>query len=149
MNPNQPPPTGKPSSVIGLFLTRQFLAFLAVGLTAAIIHWISRYLLTPVIGYELALIIAYAIGIIVAYCLNASFVFSTAANKRREQVVYFVGFNLMMAPFVIGIAYGLSEYLFPRIGWSFSPRGVAHAIGVAAPIFVNFLLHKFFTFKGA
>lgn len=139
----------KPRNLVGLFLTWQFVWFLVVGLSAAIIHWTARYLLTPVIGYEFALVAAYAIGIAVAYILNAKFVFADALNERRQQVVYFVGFNLLMAPFVVGIAYGLSEHLFPQIGWTYNPRGIAHAIGVASPIFVNFLLHKFFTFKGA
>jgi putative flippase GtrA len=135
-------------SVLDLFVSWQFLKFLLVGATAAGVHWLARYLLTEPVGYEWALVLAYGVGITVGYCLNAVFVFSEAVTTRRQQVTYFVAFNLMMAPVVIGIAYALSEYLFPAIGWTYNPRGVAHGIGVASPIFINFLLHKFFTFKG-
>ena len=150
-------PTGTPiagrkpanaRSLLGLFLSVQFLKFLVVGATAALAHWLARFLLTGPVGYEWALVLAYALGIAVGYGLNAVFVFSDAVTTRRQQVTYFVAFNLMMAPVVIGIAYALSEYAFPAIGWTYNPRGVAHGIGVASPIFINFLLHKFFTFKG-
>lgn len=142
--------TGKRDAwaVLELFVSWQFVKFVLVGATAASIHWLARYLLTAPIGYEWSLVLAYALGIAVGYGLNAAFVFSNAATTRRRQVLYFVAFNLLMAPFVIGISYALSEYLFPAIGWVYNPRGVAHGIGVASPIFVNFLLHKFFTFKG-
>lgn len=154
---NDEPPTGTPTArrkpanaraVLSLFLSVQFLKFLLVGATAALAHWLARFLLTGLVGYEWALVLAYAVGIFVGYGLNAVFVFSDAVTTRRQQVTYFVAFNLMMAPVVIGIAYALSEYAFPAIGWTYNPRGVAHGIGVASPIFINFLLHKFFTFKG-
>lgn len=154
---NDDTPTGtqiagrKPANVrsfFSMFLSVQFLKFLVVGATAALAHWLARFLLTGPVGYEWALVLAYTVGIAVGYYLNAVFVFSDAVTTRRQQVTYFVAFNLMMAPVVIGIAYALSEYALPAIGWTYNPRGVAHGIGVASPIFINFLLHKFFTFKG-
>jgi putative flippase GtrA len=135
-------------SVFRLFVSWQFLKFLLVGATAAAVHWLARFLLTEPVGYEWALVLAYGVGIAAGYGLNAAFVFSQAVTTRRQQVVYFVVFNLMMAPVVIGVAYLLSEYVFPSAGWTYNSRGIAHGIGVASPIFINFLLHKFFTFKG-
>lgn len=141
-------PLAKWHGLVRLFLTPQFFKFLMVGGLAAFLHWMARYLLTPLIGYVWALVLAYAFGIFVGYTLNAWLVFSEAKTKRRQQVIYFTVFNLLMAPVVIGVAYVLSEYVFKWAGWTYHPREFAHAIGVASPIFFNFLLHKFFTFKG-
>ena len=134
--------------LMSLFVSWQFIRFVLVGGVAAVLHWLARYLLNPLTGYVAALVLAYMIGIAVGYILNALFVFSDAKTRRRKQIAYFVAFNLLMAPVVIGVAYILSEYVFARFTWMAHPREIAHAIGVASPIFINFLLHKFFTFKG-
>lgn len=137
------------AGLISLFFSTQFLKFLLVGGLAAFLHWYARYLLTPLMGYVWALCLAYAIGISVGYVLNAVFVFSKAQNARSKQIGYFVLFNLLMAPVVIVLSYLLSEVVFASVGMSYHPREIAHGIGVASPVFINFLLHKFLTFKGA
>ncbi|MXO87423.1 GtrA family protein [Alteraurantiacibacter aestuarii] len=137
------------SEWIGLFLSGQFARFLMAGGTSALANWLSRIALTPITGYIAALFLAYAIGIATAFVLNERYVFARSSTRRHQQVIYFVGFNLCMMPVVITISWALSETLFPRIGMTFFPREIAHAIAVASPVPISFLMHKFFTFKGA
>ena len=61
--------------MIKLFVSKQFLGFLAVGGLAALLHWLARLLLSVWLPFSWAVIIAYAIGMAVAFLLNSIFVF--------------------------------------------------------------------------
>lgn len=135
-------------SFLSLFFSQQFLKFLLAGGVAALTHWYARYALTPALGYVSALVVAYAVGIAVGYILNAWLVFSNAKTTRAKQMRYFVLFNLAMAPIVILLSYFLSEFAFSSSRMTYHPREIAHALAVTSPIFINFLFHKFFTFRG-
>jgi hypothetical protein len=62
---------------------------------------------------------------------------------------FFVLFNVAAFPFVWVAAYVLGELVFAQ----FLPHQLAlalgHGCGVALPVFVNFVLHKSITFRGA
>lgn len=136
-----------PAEVIRQLWTRQFGLFIAASGTAAVLHWTSRIILNFFMPYAAALVVAYAIGITIAYLLNMRFVFIHATRPVSEQVRYFVLVNLIAFPFVWGTAYALAEVVFPHFGFTFHPRSVAHAIAICIPVVVNFLAHKYITFR--
>jgi|TARA_B100000315_G_scaffold100179_1_gene92102 putative flippase GtrA len=45
------------------------------------------------------------------------------------------------------ISVGLAQYIFPSIAFDFHPHAIAHAAGVAFPVFTSFIGHKYFSFK--
>ena len=44
------------------------------------------------------------------------------------------------------VSVGLAHYLFPALGFTWHDETIAHAIGVAIPIFTSYLGHKHFSF---
>lgn len=134
------------SKILEIFATVQFLKFLFVGGLASILHWGSRIYFNNFFSYEYSLLLAYFVGIAVAYILNARFVFSSNSQQKVREIVNFAGFNLLMLPIVFSVSYMLSEWLFLGYLDIDSSRKLAHAMGVLAPVFVNFTYHKFVTF---
>jgi putative flippase GtrA len=130
------------------FLNRQFLAFLAVGGTAALLHWLARILLSRWLDFSIAVAAAYAVGMLVAFGLNSAFVFPGSAKPRRRQALEFALVNLAFFPVVWG-ATMLLERAFTAAGVVRHTQALAHGVAVLIPAFATFLIYKFFTFKGA
>jgi putative flippase GtrA len=128
-------------------LSKQFWLFVLTSGFAAVLHWLSRYLLTFIMPYTIALIVAYAIGMATAYALSALFVFKQTNRPVSEQIKYFIIINLVAFPFVWCAAYVLSEFFFPHIGLLYHPREIAHAIAICLPVLANYFAHKYITFK--
>ncbi|OUD15066.1 hypothetical protein TPSD3_04415 [Thioflexithrix psekupsensis] len=124
----------------------QFLGFIMVGGTAALLHWLARIILNHWMSFAWAVLLAYGIGMMVAFLLNSIFVFPHAQKPKWQQARDFVGVNLAFLPLVWGAAVFL-EYLFQIFGMLFYPQAIAHGIAVAIPMLATFLIYKFFTFK--
>jgi putative flippase GtrA len=45
------------------------------------------------------------------------------------------------------VSVGLTYYVFPRMGFSWHVRDVAHAVGVVVPVFTSYIGHKKWSFK--
>jgi putative flippase GtrA len=136
-------------NVLSLYLSGQFGRFLLAGGFAAIINWTSRFTFSLVMSYAAAIVAAYALGMAVAYVLNKRYVFPYSRRPVAAEISFFVLFNLAAFPVVWAIAYVLGERLLPGL----LPRQLALALGhgfaVAVPGLINFVLHKFITFRGA
>jgi len=135
--------------VRSLYLSRQFGGFLLAGGLAAIANWISRFVFNLVMSYAAAIVAAYAVGMAVAFVLNKRYVFPYSRRPVAAEMSFFVLFNLAAFPVVWATAYVLGERLLPGL----LPRQLALALGhgcaVVVPALVNFVLHKFITFRGA
>lgn len=143
----EPLPSRSPlSKLIDLYWSEQFLRFLFVGGIAVVVHWLARIALSTFMPFWLAIIVAYGVGVLTAYLLNRRYVFPSSKSPERELTL-FVLVNLAAFPFVWLIAYGLAEYVFPAIGYTFQPQATAHGIAILSPVFANFAAHKFVTFK--
>jgi len=132
--------------VIKHFLSKQFIQFVAVGLLAALLHWLARIVLSAWMPFSWAVVCAYVVGMAVAFMLNRRFVFPASLRPLRRQARDFVLVNLAFLPIVFGAAILLNRAL----GWIEADRyreAVAHGIAVAVPMLITFLIYKFFTFK--
>jgi putative flippase GtrA len=127
------------------FFSVQFLLFIAVGLTAALSNWGSRYVLGQRLGYSLAVFLAYAVGIGVAFLLNRLFVFPASPRPLSSQACEFLQVNIAFMPLVWLVALAL-RHLLREIGLADIADGLAHAIALALPGFSTFLIYKFSTF---
>lgn len=128
------------------FLSRQFLLFLGVGVSAAFLNWCARIVLSFWLPFSVAVLLAYCVGMSVAFVLNAAFVFSNSQRPRVKQVRDFVLTNVAFMPIVWLVAVA-GEALFNRMGFVPYPQAAAHAVAVAVPAMMTFLVYKFIAFK--
>lgn len=127
---------------------RQFLLFLVAGGLAALANFLSRIALSVWMPYAAAIVVAYGIGMLTAFLLNRAFVFRGASNPVAAQAGWFVAVNLLAVLQTLLISLALARWLFPMMGMSFHPETIAHAFGVAVPVFTSYLGHKHLSFRG-
>lgn len=125
----------------------KFLLFLLVGGTAAAVNIVARVLLTYVVSFELAVVLAFPLALTVAFVLNRRYVFDAQGGAIAGQYTRFLLVNLVALVQVWVVSVGLASWVLPAIGFDFHRELVAHAIGVASPVFTSYFLHKFFTFR--
>lgn len=130
------------------FFSAQFLLFVMVGATAAVLHWLARYLLSYWLSFPVAVALAYCVGLGVAFELNRRFVFPASSRAAVHQGRDFLLVNLAFFPVVWGASLWIRDLLLSR-GFDTYVEGVAHGIAIAIPVFVTFLIYKFFTFGEA
>jgi putative flippase GtrA len=135
--------------VINSFLSRQFVGFLGVGVTAAVLHWLARLFLSFWLVFPVAVGLAYGVGLATAFVLNRRFVFPNSSRPMGDQVRSFVSVNLLFFPVVWGCALLLNTYVLPFTGMERHTEEVAHAIAIAVPMLATFLIYKYSTFRGA
>lgn len=128
---------------------RQFVLFLAVGATAALINFGSRIVLSNWLSFSVAIVLAYLIGMIMAFVLNRVIVFRTPQNGIHHQVLWFVAVNVAAVVQTLLVSLLLTHVVFPYVAFVWHAETVAHAIGVAVPAVTSFVGHKALTFKGA
>ena len=128
------------------FFTPQFLAFLAVGSTAALINWSSRILFSLWTSYPVAVFIAYMVALGSAFIMNKFYVFPRSNRPLKKQMRDFIITNIAFLPVVWSAAI-LLAILIPRISATPYYEEIAHAIAIAIPMFATFLIYKFIAFK--
>lgn len=121
--------------------------FLALGSLAAGVNLVARWLLQPMMGFELAVAVAYIIGMVVAYTLFRIFVFGASGRSVASEAWRFTLVNLVSMALVWLISVGLARHLFPSIGFTWFADDIAHFIGVASPALTSWIGHKKYTFK--
>jgi len=117
-----------------------------VGGSAAVLHWLARFVLSMYFSFSYAVIGAYAAGIATAFALNRIFVFPRARMPIQTQAMYFIAINLAFLPVVWAASMILLIWVLPSLGIYSYREGIAHAIAISLPVFGAFLLHKFKTF---
>lgn len=127
-------------------ISRQFIAFLVAGGTAALANIGSRWLFDLAMPYVPAIVLAYCVGMVTAFVLNRMFVFRASDGVLHRQALWFVAVNLVAVLQTVLISLLLRDWVFPRTGMAFHPATVAHVVGVIVPVFTSYLGHKHLTF---
>ena len=127
-------------------MTRQFIAFLLAGGTAALANIGSRALFSLFVPYVPAIVFAYCVGMLTAFVLNRMFVFRNVVRPLHHQAMWFVLINLAAVLQTLFISLLLRDWVFPHTGMRFHPETVAHMVGVVVPVFSSYLGHKHLTF---
>lgn len=123
--------------------------FLLLGGLAAGVNLVSRYLLTPALGFEMAVAVAYVIGMAVAYLLFRAFVFGASGRSVRSEVWRFTLVNIVALALVWAISVGLARVVFPAVAFTWHAEDLAHLIGVLSPALSSWIGHKRYTFGDA
>ncbi len=125
----------------------RFARFLAAGGFAAFVNLVSRYLLTPVLGFEMSIAAAYLLGMVVAFILFRSFVFARSGASVAQETYRFVIVNMGALALVWIISVLLAGTVFPAIGFRWHAQDAAHFIGTCIPAATSFIGHSIYTFK--
>ncbi|MDH4042015.1 MAG: GtrA family protein [Gammaproteobacteria bacterium] len=128
------------------FFTRQFVGFLLVGITAAVLHWLSRILLSQMLPYSWAVAFAYVLGMTIAFLLNSYYVFPASDKPVHKQARDFFLINIAFFPVVWASALGLNRALI-EFGMGWHSQELAHAVAISLPLLATFLLYKLFAFR--
>lgn len=129
------------------FMSRQFLAFLLTGGTAAAVNFGSRMAYSVWLDFSLAVILAYVTGMITAFVLAKLFVFKQSQQSVHRSAAFFVLVNLVAIVQTWAISMGLAYYLLPSLGVTRWVPEIAHAVGVAVPVFTSYIGHKRWSFR--
>lgn len=132
--------------MIKVLFTRQFLRFLMSGGLAALLHWLSRLLLSQWMPFEWAVFLAYGVGMTVAFVLNFFFVFPQASQTLVRQIVGFALVNLGFLPLVWLASIHIRDVLSHLRGVSHA-EAIAHGLAVMLPTLITFLIYKYITFR--
>jgi putative flippase GtrA len=133
--------------VIHEFLSRQFFIFLLTGGTAAAVNFGSRIVYNHWFSFSAAVILAYLTGMITAFILARLFVFTESRQDIRRSVLFFCLVNLVAIAQTWVISMGLAYYVLPAMGVTRFVPEIAHAVGVAVPVFTSYIGHKRLSFR--
>jgi putative flippase GtrA len=138
--------TRKPSAEQPAAASLQFVRFLIVGGVAAAVNFGSRIALSQSLSYVWAIVLAYLAGLVTAFLLNRRFVFTEATNRLHHQMIWFLVINVIALGQTLIVSLLLAGYLLPQFGITWHAETIAHAIGVATPIFTSYVGHKRLSF---
>ena len=128
------------------FMNRQFLGFLLTGGLAAAVNFGSRILYNRWLDFSSAVVLAYLTGMVTAFILARSFVFTQSSQSVQRSAVFFVLVNSVAVLQTWAISMAL-YYFLPFAGVTQWVPEIAHAVGVAVPVFTSYLGHKKFSFR--
>lgn len=133
--------------MMGLFWSRQFLAFLMTGGIAALVNFFSRILYNQWMEFSTAVIVAYLSGMVTAFILARLLVFQSSTQSLYRSILFFVLVNLLAIMQTWAISLWMLHQVLPALSVTdFTPE-IAHACGIIVPVFTSYLGHKFWSFK--
>lgn len=133
--------------MIRQFMSRQFVAFLVTGGIAAAVNFGSRILYDLWLDFSTAVIVAYITGMVTAFLLAKIFVFKDSTQSVQRSAAFFVLVNGIAILQTWAVSMGLAYYLLPAMGVTRFVPEIAHAVGVAVPVFTSYLGHKHWSFR--
>lgn len=125
----------------------QFARFLLAGGIAAAVNILTRYALTPLVGYRWSIVIAFGAGLTTGWMLFRRWVFGPSEGSRAAEYARYTMVNLAALAQVWLISVFLAEYAFPWVGFTWHSETIAHVIGVLSPIATSFVAHRKFSFR--
>jgi len=129
------------------FFSRQFLAFLFTGGIAAVVNFASRIGYNHLVDFSTAVILAYLTGMVTAFVLAKLFVFTQSQQKIHHSALFFTLVNIVAVAQTWVISMGLAYYILPALGFTLFVPEIAHAIGIAVPVFTSYIGHKRWSFR--
>lgn len=133
--------------MIQALASRQFLLFLLVGGLAALVNFLSRIGYSQWLSFTPAIVAAYLTGMVTAFVLTRVFVFRQSTRPLHHSAFYFVLVNLLAVLQTWIVSTLLAFHLLPWLGVELLRLEIAHAVGVAVPVFSSYFGHKHFSFR--
>ncbi len=133
--------------MIGEFKSQQFVRFLAAGGFAAAVNFGSRILYNRWLSFSTAVVLAYLTGMATAFVLAKLFVFTESTTSLRRSALYFALVNVAAIAQTWLISMALAYHVLPAVRVTMHSAEIAHAFGVATPVFTSYLGHKHLSFR--
>ena len=133
--------------MIKQFISKQFLVFLFTGGTAAAINFGSRIVYSQWLDFSSAVLLAYLTGMITAFILAKIFVFKESKQPVSHSIFFFILVNLVAVLQTWAISLGLAHHLLPSMKITLFTEEIAHAVGIAVPVFTSYIGHKHLSFR--
>jgi putative flippase GtrA len=125
------------------------LRFLVAGGVAAGANVGSRFLFSALLPFEWAIVLAYLVGMLVAFLLMRGQVFHAGSGALLPQLLKFSFVNLLAVLQTLLVSLFLANYALDRFVELEPPvrEAIAHAVGVAVPVFTSYFGHLRLTFR--
>lgn len=123
------------------------IKFLLAGGAAAVLNFGARIVFNVFVPYTVAIVLAYGLGMATAFVLNRQFVFSESTNRLHQQILWFLAVNMLALAQTLVVSLLLARILLPKLGVTWHSEEIAHAIGIAVPIFTSYIGHQRLTFR--
>jgi putative flippase GtrA len=121
--------------------------FLLASGAAAVLNFCARIAFSVFVPYTVAIVLAFGLGMATAFVLNRQFVFSGSTNRLHQQVLWFVAVNLLALVQTLLVSLLLARIVLPKLGVTWHSEEIAHAFGIAVPIFTSYIGHQRLTFR--
>jgi putative flippase GtrA len=135
------------STVLGSIVDKRFARFLLVGVVAAAVNVVSRILISHFVRFEYAVALAFPIALTFAFLMSRLFVFEISQRSVWQQYFRFWLVNLLAFVQVWLVSVGLTNWVFPAVGWTFHAELIAHTVAVCSPVLTSYYAHRLFTFR--
>lgn len=126
---------------------RRFLRFLLAGGLAAGANYGSRFAFSAWVSFPVAIVLAYCVGMLTAFLLMRRYVFDAHGRDLAPQAAKFVLVNVLAVLQTLAVSLLLARWVLPLLGMDRYAEALAHAAGVAVPVFTSYVLHKHATFS--
>lgn len=128
------------------FRSRQFLGFVLSGGLAAGVNFGSRMVYNQWLDFSTSVVLAYLTGMVTAFILARLLVFRQTSQSVGRSAFFFALVNgvAVLQTWAVSM---LLYHLLPRVGVTHFVPELAHAAGVALPVFTSYLGHKRFSFR--
>lgn len=131
----------------GIGDAKRFGLFLVAGACAAAANYVSRFGFSLWFSFPVAIVCAYLVGMAVAFVLMRHYVFEGGGKALGPQVMKFALVNLLAVTQTLVVSLLLARWLLPALGVTSHVEAIAHAVGVAVPVFTSYIGHKRATFR--
>ena len=128
-------------------LSRQFVLFLLVGGVAALANFGSRILYSHWLEFTPSIVLAYITGMVTAFVLSRLFVFRSSSQPLHHSAFYFLLVNLVAVAQTWIVSTLLAFHVLPMLSIDVMRLEIAHAVGVAVPVFSSYVGHKYLSFR--
>ena len=126
--------------ILNTFLNFQFVNFVGVGISAAIVHWLLRIILNLYFDFITSVVVSYFVTLCYAFTLNFVFVFK---NKKRKltKISKYILVNIFFFPIVYFSSIRLNSY-FINFNLNYHAE-FAHGISISIPALISFIIYKY------
>jgi putative flippase GtrA len=128
-------------------MSLQFTYFLLSGGIASLINWSSRFLFSQYFNFKISVIFAFLIGLLSGFILMRLFVFKSTKNPMKLQVIRYLIINFLALVQTVLVSVLFLNLMAGVLESKDTSEAIAHALGIAVPVFTSYLGHKYFTFR--
>lgn len=128
-------------------MSLQFSYFLFSGAVASLMNWNGRLFFSQYFNFQTSIVLSFFIGLFSGFILMRLFVFKKSKNPIKSQIFRYCTINIIALAQTFLVSILMLNFLSGYIQEKSISEAIAHAMGIAVPVFTSYLGHKYFTFR--